>query len=340
MNKKPKNIEQLYSESFSDFRVEPSSDLWKSISSKLAWRNFFSFSPTTLNAYYIAGLLTIATAGALLLTKTVTDSNQETKEITINKANENAVITPMQENEAEPKEVTIPERSRKSEVGSRKQKIKSQKPVPGTQDAASSTIVVAKADTQKLSSSAIGTTKTETQESISSIKYISPSNQNPEPSTHELATPHPKLTQNPASSSVVLTKEDNQKPVTSNQSPDPWPNIDSLFTNQTPTPPQHTIQFPNAFTPNSNGPTNGYYTPGIPNNDVFHPEYKGVVEYHLSIFNRRGELIYESHEINTGWDGYINDRLAAQGVYVWKARGKYSNGKNFIKAGNVMLIKK
>ena len=106
MNKKPKNIEQLYSESFNDFRVEPSSGLWKSISSKLAWKNFFSFSPTTLNAYYIAGLLTIATAGALLLTKTVTDSNQETKEITINKAIENAVITPMQENEVESKETT------------------------------------------------------------------------------------------------------------------------------------------------------------------------------------------------------------------------------------------
>ena len=127
---------------------------------------------------------------------------------------------------------------------------------------------------------------------------------------------------------------------TSNQSTDLWPNIDSLFTNQNSTAPEYTIEFPNAFTPNTNGPTNGYYTPGLPNNDVFHPEYKGVVEYHLEIYNRRGELIFESHEINIGWDGYINNRLAAQGVYVWKARGKYSNGENFIKAGNVMLIKK
>jgi len=332
VNKKPKNIEQLYSESFNDFRVEPSSGLWKKISTKLALRNFFTFTPTTLNAYYIAGLLSLTTAGALILTKPAIENNQETKEITINKANENVVITPMQENEVEPMEVTIPERSRKLEAGSRKQEIKSQKPVPGTQDAALSTIVVAKADTQKLSSSAIGTKKIETQESISSIKHISPSNQNPEPSTHELATPHPNLkTQNLPST---------QHPETSTDLPDPWPNIDSLFTNQTPTPPQHTIQFPNAFTPNSNGPTNGYYTPGIPNNDVFHPVYKGVVEYHLSIFNRRGELIFESNEINTGWDGYINDRLAAQGVYVWKARGRYSNGDNFEKFGNVMLIKK
>ena len=334
MNKKPKNIEQLFSESFNDFRVEPSSGLWKKISSKLAWRNFFTFTTTTLNAYYVAGILTLATAGALLLTKPAIENNPETQEITINKANENAVITPIQENEVESKEVIIPEKSRKQEI-------KSQKPVPGTQDAASSTIVVTKADTQKLSSSAIVKTKTENQESISSIKHISPSTQNPEPSTHELATPHPKpKTQNPPSSSVVLTKEDNQKPETSNQSPDPWPKIDSLFTNQTPTPPQHTIQFPNAFTPNANGPTNGYYTPGLLNNDVFHPEYKGVVEYHLSIFNRRGELIFESKEINVGWDGYINDRLAAQGVYIWKAHGRFSNGQSFTKVGNIMLIKR
>ena len=321
MNKKPKNIEQLYSENFNDFRIEPSSDLWKSISSKLAWRNFFSFSPTTLNAYYVAGILTLATAGALLLTKPAIENNPETQEITINNTIENAVITPMQENEVESKETTT--------------KVETQQPALSSEvltKKGSSIVVSAKADTQKLSSSAIVTTKIETQESISSIKHISPSNQNPEPSTHELATPHPKpKTQNPLNSKL-------QAP--SSKLPDPWPNIDSLFTNNTPTPPQHTIQFPNAFTPNANGPTNGYYTPGIPNNDVFHPEYKGVMEYHLSIFNRRGELIFESKNINTGWDGYINNRLAAQGVYIWKARGKYSNGKNFIKAGNVMLIKK
>ncbi|MBA7547594.1 hypothetical protein ES705_40023 [subsurface metagenome] len=114
--------------------------------------------------------------------------------------------------------------------------------------------------------------------------------------------------------------------------------MDSLFTNFNSPTPEYTIEFPNAFTPNSNGPTNGYYTPGLPNNDVFYPVYKNIVEYHLRIFNRRGELIFESNDINRGWDGYINDRLAAQGVYVWKARGKYSNGENFVKFGNIMLI--
>lgn len=356
MNKKPKNIEQLFSESFSDFRVEPSSGLWKSISSKLAWRNFFTFNPTTLNAYYLTGILALATAGVLWITKPVTENNQNINEITINKTEE----------------------SQKSEVGSRKQedsiktKVKSKKikvkdedqlsekemkPVPKP---TSSTEVLTKMDTQKLSSSAIVTAKAEIQESIPSIKHVSPRTQYPlvhrslldsrslgegcgeggVPSTHEpvtpkLATPHPKPTQHPL---VHRSLGEGGEPSTMFQ--DPWPNIDSLFTNNTPTPPEYTIEFPNAFTPNLNGPTNGYYTPGIPNNDVFHPVYKGVVEYHLRIFNRRGELIFESNEINIGWDGYINDRLAAQGVYVWKAKGKYSNGQSFTKVGNIMLIKK
>ena len=96
MNKKPKNIEQLYSESFNNFRVEPSSGLWKSISSKLAWRNFFTFNPTSLNAYYVAGLLTLATSGALILTKPAIENNPETQEITINNTIEKPVITTLQ----------------------------------------------------------------------------------------------------------------------------------------------------------------------------------------------------------------------------------------------------
>ncbi len=45
---------------------------------------------------------------------------------------------------------------------------------------------------------------------------------------------------------------------------------------------------------------------------------KQVDEYHLYIYNRWGELIFQSHDINMGWDGYINGALAAQGVYFWK----------------------
>ena len=114
--------------------------------------------------------------------------------------------------------------------------------------------------------------------------------------------------------------------------------FDSLIIYNALTESEGEIIFPNAFTPNTEGPNYGYYTAGERSNDVFYPYHRGVVEYQLKIFNHRGVQIFESNDINIGWDGYYNERLAPQGVYIWKARGKYNNGKTFVKSGDVMLI--
>lgn len=98
------------------------------------------------------------------------------------------------------------------------------------------------------------------------------------------------------------------------------------------------IVFPNAFTPNPNGPGSGYYSPGSTDNDVFFPICRGVVEYRLRIFNRFGKLIFESTDVSIGWDGYINGKLAKQDVYIWKVRGRFRNGKSFVRFGNVTLL--
>jgi len=100
------------------------------------------------------------------------------------------------------------------------------------------------------------------------------------------------------------------------------------------------IEFPTAFAPNPNGPSNGYYNDGPTGNEVFHPVCQGVVEYHLRIYNRNGSLVFESNDINIGWDGYIKGSLAKQDVYVWKASGRFQNGKSFVRSGNVTLIVK
>ncbi len=102
----------------------------------------------------------------------------------------------------------------------------------------------------------------------------------------------------------------------------------------------YSIRFPNAFVPNPNGPCNGYFTEGIRSNNVFHPVWHGVSDYHLQVFNRFGELIFESNDIHKGWDGYMLDQLARPDVYIWKARGTFANGKPFVRFGNVTLIKK
>ncbi|KKL63021.1 hypothetical protein LCGC14_2179320, partial [marine sediment metagenome] len=116
--------------------------------------------------------------------------------------------------------------------------------------------------------------------------------------------------------------------------------FDSLIIHNAFTGPESKISFPNAFTPNMSGPTGGYYEINDFNNTIFHPVISGeLIEYQLKIFNRHGLQIFESNDISYGWDGYYQEKLAAQAVYIWKARGKFSNGKTFVKSGDITLIR-
>lgn len=100
------------------------------------------------------------------------------------------------------------------------------------------------------------------------------------------------------------------------------------------------IDFPNAFIPNPNGPSGGYYSSKSDEAaQVFHPVSTGVSEYQLKIFSKIGILIFESNDINIGWDGYFKGQLSEQGVYVWKVRGNFTNGEPFTKMGDVTLLK-
>jgi PKD repeat protein len=100
------------------------------------------------------------------------------------------------------------------------------------------------------------------------------------------------------------------------------------------------IRFPNAFRPDSHGPSGGYYDLSeTMRNHIFRPAWEGVAEYKLRIYNRWGELLYVSDDIMKGWDGYYQGRLAKQDVYVWKAWGTFVNGKKFVMAGDVTLLR-
>jgi len=102
----------------------------------------------------------------------------------------------------------------------------------------------------------------------------------------------------------------------------------------------YSITFPNAFIPNSGGPSGGYYSlKSDEDAQVFHPVSSGVSEYQLRIFSKRGILIFESNDINIGWDGYYKSQLSEPGVYIWKVRGKFNNGEPFVKMGDVLILK-
>jgi len=61
---------------------------------------------------------------------------------------------------------------------------------------------------------------------------------------------------------------------------------------------------PDAFSPNGDGL-----------NDVFRPVCKGIVKYHLLIFDRWGSMVFESFNAETGWDGKVQNQQAEAGIY-------------------------
>jgi len=101
------------------------------------------------------------------------------------------------------------------------------------------------------------------------------------------------------------------------------------------------IRFANVFKWNGTGPSGGEWKEGAHEDMdfVFRPFFENVTDYKLQIFNRWGVLIYESYDLNKGWDGYFgNGNLAPQGVYVWKVSGQYADGAYFEKVGDVTFL--
>lgn len=98
------------------------------------------------------------------------------------------------------------------------------------------------------------------------------------------------------------------------------------------------LVFPTAFTPSASGPSGGFYDRTSYNNDVFYPIHAGVEDYELMIFNKWGEMIFYSNDVNVGWDGYVSGKLAGTDVYAWKASATLSNGERIQQVGNVTLL--
>jgi PKD repeat protein len=97
------------------------------------------------------------------------------------------------------------------------------------------------------------------------------------------------------------------------------------------------VNYPTAFLVSPDGPADEYDTKNR-NKYVFYPISSGVEEYRLEIYNRWGARVFESRDVNRGWNGYIDGSPAKQDVYIWRARGRYTNGQPFDVSGDVTLI--
>jgi gliding motility-associated-like protein len=85
---------------------------------------------------------------------------------------------------------------------------------------------------------------------------------------------------------------------------------------------------PTGFSPNGDGI-----------NDVVQVHGKGVDHISLMIFDRIGEKVFETHELETGWDGTYLGLPMNSNVFVYKLEIFYCNGENFKETGNITLLK-
>jgi len=93
--------------------------------------------------------------------------------------------------------------------------------------------------------------------------------------------------------------------------------------------PDPILHMPNAFTPN-----------GDANNDRFELPGLFLSTTHFQVFNRWGKLIYESHNLEDGWDGTDQQgEPAPEGVYVYRVEGVGYSGKPLSKRGSIMLLR-
>ncbi len=90
---------------------------------------------------------------------------------------------------------------------------------------------------------------------------------------------------------------------------------------------QH-IYIPNVFSPDANG-----------ENDVLFVRGKGIDFFTFSVFNRWGQMIFQSSSLDVGWDGQYGGKPVNAGVFVYVLKGEFANGEEIDQKGNVTLVK-
>lgn len=89
------------------------------------------------------------------------------------------------------------------------------------------------------------------------------------------------------------------------------------------------IYFPTGFTPNNDGL-----------NDYFKPSIGGaLIKYELQIYNRWGQLVFQTATKTVGWDGKLKGLLQSSGTFVWQCKYQFYGKPEKMIKGSFMLIR-
>lgn len=92
--------------------------------------------------------------------------------------------------------------------------------------------------------------------------------------------------------------------------------------------PEFTLYIPSAFSPNSDG-----------YNDVFYAYGIGITQFEMNIFDRWGEQLYFSHDMDEGWDGLYKNEQVTNDVYIYRVLIETVLGDTYVYTGHVTLVR-
>ncbi len=91
---------------------------------------------------------------------------------------------------------------------------------------------------------------------------------------------------------------------------------------------QGSVYIPNIFSPNGDGI-----------NDILFVRGSNIDQLYFAVFSRWGEKVFETRDMNCGWDGTYIGKHAETGVYVYFIEATLSTEKTITKSGDVTLIR-
>ncbi|MFM6983670.1 MAG: gliding motility-associated C-terminal domain-containing protein, partial [Chitinophagaceae bacterium] len=94
--------------------------------------------------------------------------------------------------------------------------------------------------------------------------------------------------------------------------------------------PINQLYIPNAFSPDAKGPNE---------NNVFKVIGPPMRSFSIEIFNRYGEKVYISNDMNAAWDGYYKNKICIQGDYFYKIETTDLEGVSRDYSGTVTVIR-
>lgn len=87
--------------------------------------------------------------------------------------------------------------------------------------------------------------------------------------------------------------------------------------------------YPGAFTPN-----------GDDLNDIFNVYGQYISQFEMDIYNRWGELLFTTDDLDEGWDGTFKNNAMPEGTYTFVAKITDLAGRQFKKSGSILLLRK